>query len=435
MTFLAVLVLAMTPSFSQQNCVGENAMYGKLCLPKSLFANFPAVKDPVSTCLGKNEDHDIAQALWWKVYGDAKVGVESDQAVLALRQKITRCDVDMEELEFNGIHNIDDLEKYRETTILSLKKETLQQKLGTGRTDVEEDLKSYQKSIREFHRSSEEKNYSDFLESYDKNKKTEEHRCAPRDLRSSFPPIQNQEDSNVCYAYVAADLLQYKLHRKINPIDVAYQFKKANRHFDANPKELGVGEVAGALSAMKENGLCKNEDLKTADKFSDMLSLILRSTQIGNPSCPDNPSANNFDDTLLTAKESSSETLGSALERACSPRIKSDNIKPRTIFGDKAPGFDKIDDLLTNYVPIGVEVSNRGFGYRLGDVGVGHALTLVGRAWDKESKSCQYILRNSWGPGCKKTITDNGFKCDSEGHIIMSRSDLIDIIQSATYLE
>ena len=83
MTFLAVLVLAMTPSFSQQNCVGENAMYGKLCLPQSLFANFPAVKDPVSTCLGKNEDHDIAQALWWKVYGDAKVGVESDQAVLA----------------------------------------------------------------------------------------------------------------------------------------------------------------------------------------------------------------------------------------------------------------------------------------------------------------------------------------------------------------
>jgi C1A family cysteine protease len=62
-----------------------------------------------------------------------------------------------------------------------------------------------------------------------------------------------------------------------------------------------------------------------------------------------------------------------------------------------------------------------------------HASSVVGRRWSDESRSCQYLIRNSWGESCFLYGEMNG-RCEN-GHIWVNASELEDRSTGVFHLE
>jgi hypothetical protein len=59
-----------------------------------------------------------------------------------------------------------------------------------------------------------------------------------------------------------------------------------------------------------------------------------------------------------------------------------------------------------------------------------HASSIVGRRWSEETKTCELLLRNSWGTGC--SAYKPGYECD-EGSIWVPEGDLLKSTYGVTY--
>ena len=61
-----------------------------------------------------------------------------------------------------------------------------------------------------------------------------------------------------------------------------------------------------------------------------------------------------------------------------------------------------------------------------------HASTLVGRRYNEATKSCEYLVRNSWGRSCQ--FYDESYACE-EGHIWIPKEGLSRRLSGINYLE
>jgi hypothetical protein len=61
-----------------------------------------------------------------------------------------------------------------------------------------------------------------------------------------------------------------------------------------------------------------------------------------------------------------------------------------------------------------------------------HTSVLVGRRWSEESKTCQFLIRNSHGEKCAKY--DPSYSCEA-GHIWVDEGLLYPSITSIVYME
>ncbi|MCR9204360.1 MAG: hypothetical protein NXH75_07280, partial [Halobacteriovoraceae bacterium] len=63
----------------------------------------------------------------------------------------------------------------------------------------------------------------------------------------------------------------------------------------------------------------------------------------------------------------------------------------------------------------------------------GHESTVVARKWNEQAKTCQFLVRNTYGPDhCEKTYSY--MKCD-EGHFWADQDDLLNSVVDVYYLE
>ncbi|GEM_PF-6603432 len=105
----------------------------------------------------------------------------------------------------------------------------------------------------------------------------------------------------------------------------------------------------------------------------------------------------------------------------------------RSEFEGKYGALNQVDELLTRGDIVGFSYPTTLLGV-LSENSELHASTLVGRRWNQETNSCQYLIRNSWGMNCHPAYRNAGLECD-QGNIWVERRDLAENMGTIQYFE
>lgn len=288
------------------------------------------------------------------------------------------------------------------------------------------------------------------------------------DLRNdSLGAVRDQDSVGWCYSFASADLLTYKLGKKVSAVDVAVTVN--DTYLSTLRRELGKGEkdidgasigaLQRALAKFKEKGgACLEAELRSEDNGTSMLFFNLldletfKKTGIYKKykSCPGSVSSmfpnmsfedfnNVMDNTYYT------NYLQTLVDKACVNRQKVEDFKVSysTSFidqvayayslGDKEKVFEHIDRELSkkNILLMGYYSSVlTDTSFRSKPEG-SHASVIVGRRFDP-AKGCEYLVRNSWGRSCGQY--DKSLSCE-EGNVWVPKNILIRGISDAISIQ
>ncbi|WP_409478529.1 hypothetical protein [Pseudobdellovibrio sp. HCB154] len=301
--------------------------------------------------------------------------------------------------------------------------------------------------------------------------------CEPVDLRDQLGPILNQDGAGFCYAYTAADILSFKLGKRVSPVDIAMQYVKRRDELmyrkGLNAKYLNEinsdrkddiasgGFVRYALSYSQDAGFCEDNkinsnDFRTdRDLFRGLVNLNQLSLQEYSLSDAGSASCSKFSqiqkifpgvtiaDIQNTANQSNLMNVGAKIaNEACEPRFKATTpLRFRSLSNPGAANeiltgsqFNEIDSVLSKKQPISLSLKMDKL-YNFGRSSISsqprHAITLAGRKMNPSTGKCEYILKNSWGPEC-----DRHYKVRCEGGYVYVPEDIFrSVVYAADYVE
>lgn len=340
----------------------------------------------------------------------------------------------------NAKAKIEHYSQYREVKAVDVEKyKTYAQKLGYQSKDIEQYLHLY----------TEQGKVSNLRE---KNK------CQPKiDLRNeTLGAVRDQDSIGWCYAFAAADLLTYKLKKKISAADVAMNYNDTliNRIF----KKLGGfgeqnfhgGDEGDAIEkTAKKGGACLEKNLRSEDNgYSTLMTTLTDIEKIKENSTSDISSLCSkaamamfpnmtLTDYLAIAKGAlKTDLLERLSDKACGPRISLDRIRVKSQYAFLESGrkelFDQIDKQLANKNIVSIGYNSKAL-YDVDTQEEGlHASVAVGRRYNASNGECEYLIRNSWGRACSSY--DQRLSCE-EGNIWVPKSALVKGILNVTYLE
>lgn len=316
----------------------------------------------------------------------------------------------------------------------------------------------------------------------------EEESCSPKDFANRLGPVRDQTDKGWCYAFSAADLVTFKVgpdtvnfSRRVSPSDMALLFnreKTAKTLFDRTDiaAEEGGWPDKALRNALDYGGFCLEKNAPSEDfafgTLDDVISDI-RSLDPGPNSSPDfeeklchkfqrvvelfpNIQFQEYADIFAALGDKDWNYFVKLNEMNCAGERHSYGITKEKIhfLGNENVVRDR-DDIRNRREPVASETSLEMIGAideqlnknNISTVGVrtglilkndpksGHAMTLVGRQWDRKTKTCKYLLRNSWGVGCSSKIKDALCSKAHTGHLWVDRESLNTYIKSVTYID
>ncbi|WP_413586806.1 C1 family peptidase [Bdellovibrio sp. HCB274] len=329
-------------------------------------------------------------------------------------------------------------------------------------------------SIQEY-----EKNFSElavdqdpaFLKHFNEKKKQsqmasayESKTCTQIDMTKDMPPVRNQDSVGWCYAFVAADLASYKLKKNISAADIALEYQDnwidaLNRSLGETPAaELSGGRAGDAVERMSEKGFCLERDLPSEDNIGGDFKATLNNIEdlgralisADSKACEGIafgarsifPNANTSDIRDVLEKSSKGQFINNLREKTCKDRIKG-NLKTENFWvkGIYPEGVDhleaarSIDQQLSAKNPVALALDANAFYDRSvvsvrGKIGA-HAVSIVGRRFNKASGQCEYQIRNSWGTGCSSY--DTAYECKN-GQFWMNKADVLKHTYGVTYV-
>lgn len=284
-------------------------------------------------------------------------------------------------------------------------------------------------------------------------------------MSKQMGPIRNQEDLGWCYAFVAADLVGYKLKKNISAADIAVVYNAAHPDYGlqdltywiqglANPKPLSGGFVASAYSASIDHGGFCTEDIIKSEAFSGDSTKKVFSALITYLNKENLSEANRLMAQKIFPKapnllklEKVEGTIAYQMKELTKLACKGKRIIPNS----KPVQFDMDADnlsaqTLVNTVDRELSIKNPvGFTYELRSIKnkssnpsiwsteVIHESIITGRFYNKKIKACVYEVRNSWGPnGCK---TFKYPKSCRKGYYWITRNQLRNMIRRIEYLQ
>jgi hypothetical protein len=303
--------------------------------------------------------------------------------------------------------------------------------------------------------------------------KEKSENCSPVDISNRLGMVRNQTDIGWCYAFSAADLVTFKLgnsnahmDRRISAADIAFLHNRVIRREDftingTKSSEQEAGWMGNALrSALQNGGFCWEKDAPSEDlAFGDIKESIAQIEGFKEQSFRQGFSPEglcfayrqtlelfpglklvDFQRILNRMGDRNFEffaKLGDANCRADrSPHdIKKEDIVEQFLAGSSGEAIRKtIDEQLDKK-----NISSIGFQFKMitkktNETGQ-HAVTIVGRRFNKEKNTCEYLLRNSWGIGCSESIKPELCAKDHEGHLWVSRDSLESNITNVTYIK
>jgi len=301
--------------------------------------------------------------------------------------------------------------------------------------------------------------------------------CQSVDFRSMLPPVRDQDSLGWCYAFTAADLVSFKLGKEISAVDMAISNEAAKDTYLDELKSLLMGAEkvksratsdggypTGAISAAKKKGFCLEvnlpaRDVKFANIYGDLsqrfkaiqefklnyAEFSKNSSETARAYCSQQITAIQASFPILQIQDiekilsrSSNQTAFEELsDLSCGPRIKNVDIESKQIVmvglrtADKAPA---IDSILDSGRPTGIvynagiltDPNSKAYG------NVDHVSSIVGRKWNSETKTCEYLLRNSWGETC--TRYHFSYQCE-KGYVWIPKDTLLREVGAIDYIK
>lgn len=295
--------------------------------------------------------------------------------------------------------------------------------------------------------------------------------CESVDLRSKLGPILNQDGTGLCYAYTAADLVSYRLGRRVSPVDIALQYTKrrdellyrsAGRRYlnqitaERDDAIKNGGWVQYALQYSQEEGYCADEKINSNDFRTkrglvnglvnlNQLSMRQYSLSSGGDACGKFSDIQkifpgvSMQELQDTANKSNVMNIGANVaDVACEPRMKP---RPQFRFKTMANGdrnltrgdYDRIDRQLSRGNPVALSVYMDKL-YNFGgsnSIHKRHGITLAGRKYNPSTGKCEYILKNSWGPECGRAFK---VRCE-DGYLFVPEDLFKSMVYAADYIE
>ncbi len=258
---------------------------------------------------------------------------------------------------------------------------------------------------------------------YDFKKKSRE--CTKVDLRGSIlGEVRHQGNVGWCFAHSTADLVSYRLQKKISPVDIAINFYDKMPEMPRTDKlsTASGGNDMGAVS-YSTAGYCE-EELTASENYQideqcrslvqpEISSIVifmenLFERQTSSLSyCQKNIISSLFKNIseedlnkVARLQKSSLQKISLLKDLNCQGRrVNSQKIVMRG--GLASDALVDIDEQLNSSNPISLNY-DAAFIYKGSTKGsiYNHYSTIVGRRVSKESNTCQYLIRNSWGPDC-----------------------------------
>jgi len=302
--------------------------------------------------------------------------------------------------------------------------------------------------------------------------------CTPVDLRSNpvLKETRNQDTVGWCYAFTAADLISYKLGTEVSSVDAANGFSSLWTTKVAYAFGGKGGIVSMALYEMMKNGVCKESDMPidaASSLFPDSLSKEMEDSLLANcTSCLEEEgwrqifpnvetkdimavlkSAYRYNPPMLSAPGmylmvpdpsmyysfDFQKALSDLVRKSCENRIK---IDPAYWVETMDSRDERYDSELFETLDKNLNGGNLvGISYHAGVLTKlvkdpkgedSHASSIVGRRFDEATGQCQYLIRNSWGTGCKQYYQE---KMCENGNIWLAEEYLAPALMQLTYLK
>ena len=294
------------------------------------------------------------------------------------------------------------------------------------------------------------------------NTQTEPQDCGDYDLRPAMqqrgmPTEQHQGQSGWCYAFVASDLVSYRLGQAVSPADIAINY--INRHADAvmgnntamaQSFPLGGGFTQQAIEGLNGRGVCRSADFPidlsaaepTAAIIEDPVTHARSKENIPMPALNRTGLARFFTDGRINQRMSmiTQHSFINALNQLaahpqCTPQFQNLNlsVKVETWSGAEVRGtpesriaFNKrVNNWLTQQRMVGISydqnVLSEGATEEMRtDPNATHISTIVGRRFNAAKSRCEYLVRNSQG-SCDY---NSDFEC-ANNHIWIPRQVLM----------
>jgi hypothetical protein len=291
----------------------------------------------------------------------------------------------------------------------------------------------------------------------------EKSKCSHKDNRNDdLGAVRNQDSIGWCYAFGAADMLSHKMGKKISAIDLALAhndnlLNDLRLYLSWGESDIEAGRAVTAIEKAQERGFCLEENLSSDDySFSSLKNLLTKIESLKKEYddesniypidlCGKNiehvkevfRNLNVSDVSAVLAKSTNVTFIDMLSDRACGQRIKNTKYELTSRYGSTESGrkelFDEVDSVLNNDELVGITYD----AYILNNIDHDddpgwHYSTIVGRKFNEETKSCDYLVRNSWGRSCSSY--DSRLKCE-EGNIWVPKRVLAKKMRQIDYFK
>jgi len=275
--------------------------------------------------------------------------------------------------------------------------------------------------------------------------------------------VRNQGKISWCYAFTAADMLQYTfgISDKISAADIAthYNTSTVGKVMDlflnyGQPHETGFNKVA-LIQGMKD-GYCsessfpseewikvsggKEEKILMPKAIEEIKELYQMRKGLNLNNLPFYFKFNHIDKktflSILKSKNKIKHFFTELRNKACeNDRFEFDKrLKVKMVFRNKNI-FKRIHSQLELGRIVGIDYDSRVLlntqnqSIKISEL---HTSSIIGRRWNAEKNSCEFLLRNSWGEGCQRY--DESIECQ-EGNVWLGESSLFRNMTSIVYIK
>lgn len=295
--------------------------------------------------------------------------------------------------------------------------------------------------------------------------------CGNVDVSSEMPPIRNQGSSGWCNYFAFSDLLSFHTGKNIS---AAYLGHILSPSGGGGSGEISFNDVldnhgvcleetypstinpSGFSQQLEElNGLISSanqgpENLELfcsrVEEISSMLPGLTVSEILSISASLTSESGGVFGPRILDYQFSDSRGYkrntyisGLVYELCAEDRRETRNLTDLRFNGLSRRGLDgsrndligKINSTLNNNKPIAISYEYTGLEEET--EGGAHVSTIVGRR--EVNGSCQYLVRNSWGPTSCTRVVNESDACSPAGHFWVDSSRLVQYLNSVTVME
>jgi hypothetical protein len=290
---------------------------------------------------------------------------------------------------------------------------------------------------------------------------TSKRDCSPLDLRDeTLGAVKNQGNISWCYAFTASDMLAHTFStERISAADIALNYNESliGRIMDAatsqgRPHETGFNKVA--LSKAMKDGLCpeevfpserwtkvvngKEHKIPMKDALVEIDALHKRRHELTSANLPYWFKFKHIDKevflSLLQTKRLRNVLRNLRLE-ACQSDRRPYNArwKIKMVFKNRNV-FWRVSEQLELGRMVGLDYDARILvnrdhrGVKLSEL---HTSGIVGRRWNEERNSCEYLIRDSKGVQC--TRYDASYDCH-DGQVWLGEAEIYGSMTSVVYM-